>query len=314
MDTRVCERVGIEYPIVQAGIGAVGSVVENADLAAAISEAGGLGQIGHPTNLEIDGELTTTMGKSPGELPEDYVDRLVAKTREAIRRAISLTDAPLAINCKVAQTQHDAPAIIQGVLAEREADRAVDRQLKVLFTSGGPPDCHGMNDDVADAGMVHFHAASTVRHAEKIKAEGLDGVVATGAEAGGHIGTESDRVHTFVLVPEVRDAVDLPVLAAGGCTDGQSLAAALSLGADGIYMGTRFVAAEEYGMHRNAKEAVVDAADTDSTTVTGFYGPMRVLENEGARRLKELSGQSLKRAEQAARIEGPEDGDREGGS
>src|SRR5262249_28749848 len=163
----------------------------------------------------------------------DLVDGVVAQVREGIRLAVSLTSKPLAINVRIAQEQPDAPKVLEAILEERERDARVRDQLRVLTTSGGHPRMYGMNDRFRE---------SSVRHALSAQREGVDGVIATGFEAAGHVG--HDPVHTFVLVPSIVAAVDIPVLCAGGVVDGAALAGALVLGAQMGYMGTRFLASE----------------------------------------------------------------------
>ncbi|MGQ4557334.1 nitronate monooxygenase [Halobellus sp. GM3] len=275
--TDICELFNIDHPIIEAGIGryAEGGVVETAKLAAEVTNAGGLGQIGH-----------ASYGEGPNEQSTEY---LKERTRIALQTAIERTDGPLGINVRLANPEDSPAEVIRTIIEERERSDEVRRQLRVLFTSAGPPDCFGLVDEIQESGLLHFHATSTVHHAEKADAVGLDGVVATGWEAGGHIAKEEDAVHTFVLVPAIADAVDLPILAAGGCTDGRSLAASLALGADGIYMGTRFLAAHENAVHKNVKTGIVDAADTDSRVSTGLYGPMRVIDTPLIDRLNSMT-------------------------
>lgn len=296
MRTNVCEHIGIDYPVFEAGVGASGGVVGNATVAAEVSEAGGLGQIGHPSAFLLDTE------------GEEYV---IEQVEEAIHEAVDLTEEPLAINCRVAKNQPDAPAIIETILEQRAEYDDVRNQLRVLFTSAGAPDCFGYNDAIEESGMLHFHYAGTVDHAKKIEARGLDGIVASGFEGGGHVAREEEAVHTFVLVPAISEAVDIPVLAAGGCTDGASLAGALGLGAEGVYMGTRFVASEEHMTHATTKERVTEAGETDSMVTKGLSGPMRVLENQTAHEINELKGEEQTDYELEAiqrRNEGAEDG------
>src|SRR5262249_50247386 len=217
--TPLSARIGIEHPFMQSGMGGIGSITL-ARLAAAISEAGALGTIEHPAIV------LEQPGIGDDELA-DLVDGVVAQVREGIRLAVSLTSKPLAINVRIAQEQPDAPKVLEAILEERERDARVRDQLRVLTTSGGHPRMYGMNDRFRESGMLHFHAVSNVRHALSAQREGVDGVIATGFEAAGHVG--HDPVHTFVLVPSIVAAVDIPVLCAGGVVDGAALAGALVL-------------------------------------------------------------------------------------
>jgi len=266
--TPLSEMIGIEHPFMQSGMGGIGPITL-ARLAAAISEAGALGTLAQPA-------LVLEQGAKGGEVHEQ-IEQVVEQVREGIRLAVSLTDKPLAINVRIAQEQPDAPHVLRAILQERERDPKVGRQLKVLTTSGGHPRMFGLNEDFRRAGMLHFHAVSNVRHARTAKAEGMDALVATGFESAGHVGHQP--VHTFVLIPSVAAAVDLPVLAAGGVVDGVALAGALALGAQMGYIGSRFLAAEECEYHEGNKRFIVEADETQTEVVPCFFGPARFIQN-----------------------------------
>ena len=267
--TPLSERIGVEHPFMQAGMGGIGPITL-ARLAAAISEAGALGTIAQPALvLEAPG--------ISGDALAEQVAQVVAQVREGIRLAVSLTDKPLAINVRIAQEQPDAEQVVRAILDERESDPRVRAQLKVLTTSGGHPRMFGLNDAVRESGMLHFHAVSNVRHALTAQAEGMDAVIATGFEAAGHVGHKP--VHSFVLTPSVREAVDIPVVCAGGVVDGVALAGALALGAELGYVGSRFLAAEECEYHEANKRFIVEASETQTEVVPAFFGPARFIEN-----------------------------------
>ena len=247
--TPLSEEIGIEIPFMQAGMGGIGPITL-ARLAAAISEAGALGTIAQPALVLEEPGIS-------GDELEEQIGQVVEQVRDGIRLAVSLTDRPLAINVRIAQEQPDAEHVIRAILDERERDPKVRAQLRVLTTSGGHPRTYGLNGDIRDSGMLHFHAVSNVRHALTAEAEGMDGVIATGFEAAGHVGHHP--VHTFVLVPSVAAAVDIPVLAAGGVVDGVALAGALTLGAQLGYVGSRFLASEESEYHEANKRFIVEA-------------------------------------------------------
>jgi NAD(P)H-dependent flavin oxidoreductase YrpB (nitropropane dioxygenase family) len=269
LSTPLCERIGIEIPLMQAGMGGIGPMTL-APLAAAISNAGALGTLAQPALMLEE------IGGGPGEVAEQ-VEQVVQQVREGIRLAVSLTGKPFAINVRIAEEQPDAEAVIRAILDERERDPKVRAQLRVLSTSGGHPRTYGLNGDIRDSGLLHFHAVSNVRHALTAQREGMDGVVATGFEAAGHIGHQP--VHTFVLIPSVAAAVDIPVLAAGGVVDGRALAGALALGAQMGYMGSRFLASEECEYHDGNKRFIVEASETQTEVVPCFFGPARFIEN-----------------------------------
>ena len=159
-------------------------------------------------------------------------------------------------------------------------------QLRVITTSGGHPRTYGLNPDIRDSGMLHFHAVSNVRQARVAEGQGVDAVIATGYEAAGHVGHQG--VHTFVLVPAIAEAVDIPVVCAGGVVDGRALAGALALGAELGYIGTRFLAAAECDYHDNMKQYIVGRAETDTEVIPAFFGPARFLRNPTTTQVYEL--------------------------
>lgn len=306
--TELAELIGVEHPIMQAGMGGIGHITL-ATLAASISNAGGLGTIAHPA------VLLEEPGRSASDLDEQ-VARTVRQVLDGIRTAVALTDRPLAINVRIAREQPDAPAVLRAILDERRSDKKTAEQLRVLTTSGGHPYMYGMNEEFRAAGMLHFHAISNVRQALTAQAEGVDGVIATGFEAAGHIGSEP--VHSFVLVPSVVAAVEIPVLCAGGIVDGVSLAAALTMGAQMGYIGTRFLASVECDYHENIKRAIVRSAETDTAVIPAWFGPGRFLRNSvtdaiGAMASSGASNQERMRFEGEAVMRGAIDGDMERG-
>jgi NAD(P)H-dependent flavin oxidoreductase YrpB (nitropropane dioxygenase family) len=308
LTTPLSERIGIEHPFMQAGMGGIGPITL-AHLAAAISDAGALGTLAQPALVLEEGG-----GEQDGV--EEQVRQVVGQVRAGIRLAVTLTDKPLAINVRIAQEQPDAPEVLKAILEERERDPKVRAQLRVLTTSGGHPHMYGMNADFRDSGMLHFHAVSNVRHALTAQAEGVDGVIATGFEAAGHVGHRP--VHTFVLVPSVAAAVDLPVLCAGGVVDGAALAGALALGAEMGYVGSRFLASEECEYHDGNKRFIVGADETQTDVIPAFFGPARFIENgftEEVRRLEAAGTPRLERMriEGAAMRRGALEGDMETG-
>ena len=234
MKTRVTEALGIQYPILQGGM----AWVSEAKLAAAVSNAGGLGII------------------SAMNLSGDYL-------REQIALCRSLTDKPFGVNVMLMSPHVDEVA--QVILEEK---------VPVVTTGAGLPGVH-MKKWVP-AGILVVPVVPSVAIAKRVAREGAAAVVAEGGESGGHVG----ELTTMALVPQVVDAVDIPVIAAGGIADGRGMAAAFMLGAEGIQMGTRFLCAEECQIHAAYKEKVLKARDID-TQVTGkrLGHPVRVLKN-----------------------------------
>ena len=306
--TPLSEQIGIEIPFMQAGMGGIGPITL-ARLAAAISEAGALGTIAQPALVLEEPGIS-------GDALDEQVQKVVQQVRDGIRLAVSLTDKPVAINVRIAQEQPDAEHVIRAILDERERDPKVRAQLTVLTTSGGHPRTYGLNDAIRDSGMLHFHAVSNVRHALTAEREGMDGVIATGFEAAGHVGHEP--VHTFVLVPSVAAAVKIPVVAAGGIVDGAALAGALTLGAQLGYVGSRFLASTECEYHEANKRYIVEATETQTEVIPAFFGPARFIENgftDEVRKLVEAGTPTLERMriEGAAMRRGALEGDMETG-
>lgn len=234
MKTRITELLGIEYPIIQGGM----AWVAEHRLAAAVSEAGGLGIIG--------------AASAPAEV-----------VREEIRKAKKLTDKPVGVNIMLMNP--NAPEVAKVILEEG---------VKVVTTGAGNP--ARFMKDFKDAGVKVIPVVASVAMAKMMERCGADAVVAEGTESGGHIGSAT----TMCLVPQVADAVGIPVVAAGGIGDGRGFAAALMLGAEAAQMGTRFIVAKESIVHQNYKDKVIKAKDIDSE-VTGMSTghPVRQIRN-----------------------------------
>lgn len=243
LHNRVTELLGVRYPIVQAPMG----WIARAQLASAVSNAGGLGII----------------ETSSGEL--DAV-------REEIRKMSDLTDQPFGVN--IAQLFVRDPAIVEFV---------VDQGVKFVTTSAGDPTKY--TAQLKAAGLTVFHVVPTLSAARKAVAAGVDGLVVEGGEGGGFKNPRD--VATMVLLPLVCSKLDVPVIGAGGITDGRSMAAAFALGAEGVQMGTRMVSAAESPVHDNWKQAILAAAETDTVFLNRFSRPgLRALRTERTTRLE----------------------------
>jgi enoyl-[acyl-carrier protein] reductase II len=212
-------------------------------LAVAVSEAGGLGMIG------------------AGSMKSDLL-------REHIRKAREGTTHPVAVNIPL--MRKDAEELVRATIEEG---------IRIVFTSSGHP--LKFTSLLKEAGCTVVHVIAAVKHARKAVEAGCDAVVAEGFEAGGHNGV--DEITTLALVPQVADAVPLPVLAAGGIADGRGLAAVLALGAAGAQVGTRFAATVESSAHENYKRAIVDAKDTDTVLTLKKVTPVRMIKTQFAR-------------------------------
>lgn len=238
MKTRITELLGIEYPIIQGGM----AWVAEHNLAAAVSEAGGLGLIGGAS--------------APGEV-----------VRDEIRKAKELTKKPFGVNVMLMSPHADDVAKV-----------VVEEGIKVVTTGAGNPAKY--MEMWKNAGVKVIPVVASVALAKMMERAGADAVVAEGTESGGHIGEET----TMTLVPQVADAVNIPVIAAGGIGDGRGIAAAFMLGAEAVQVGTRFVVANESIVHENYKERIIKAKDIDSTVTGRTHGhPVRCLRNQMTR-------------------------------
>jgi len=264
ISNRWTRLVGVRHPIVQEGLGPF----RTPRLAAAVSNAGGLGTVSMPG------------------MPED-IDSGARTFREHIEECAALTDRPFAVNIPVGvdaagKVLPFTDVYIRMVLDLRRSDSEIARRLTVMTTSAGfPGDYVGM---IKDAGMVHQHKVGATRQAVKAAEAGVDVVLAAGFEMGGH--APSAKVHTYVLVPSVTEAVDVPVLLTGGARDGRGLAAALAMGADGVAMGTRFITSRDNSdWHPAYVQALLDASEGDDVAFDGVYGPCRGLRNAASEQL-----------------------------
>jgi len=229
--------------------------VSNATLTAAVSNAGGLGVMG--------------IGAMDIETLNTEMDTLM-----------SMTDKPFGISFPLIRPDYDAMI-----------GTALGKGAKIVVTSAGNP--AKVYKMIQSSGAISIHVIANVRMAQKARDLGYDMLVAEGFEAGGHNGR--DELTTFTLIPQVVDAVDIPVIAAGGIGDARGMVAAFALGAEGIQMGTRFAASKESPVHENFKQAIISAKDTD-TTITGrrVKDPVRVIKNTLSQKIldAEIAGAS----------------------
>ncbi|MEL7445017.1 MAG: nitronate monooxygenase family protein [Pseudomonadota bacterium] len=249
MKTAITEMFGIQHPIIQGGMHYVGF----AEMAAAVSNAGGLGII---TGL--------TQGT-----PE--------KLANEIARCHDMTDKPFGVNLTILPTltPPDYPGLVKAV---------IDGGIKVVETAGrNPVDLLG---PLKDAGIKVIHKCTSVRHSLKAQDIGCDAVSVDGFECGGHPG--EDDIPNFILLPRAADELDIPFVSSGGMADGRSLVASLAMGAQGMNMGTRFIATKEAPVHENVKKAIVDASELDTRLVMRpLRNTERVLANDAVERLLE---------------------------
>lgn len=249
MKTRITELFGIQHPIIQGGMHYVGF----AEMAAAVANAGGLGII-----------TALTIGTP-------------AKLGAEIDRCRTMTDKPFGVNLTFlpAMNQPDYPGFVRTI---------IDADIRVVETAGNNP--QKWVAMLKEAGVKVIHKCTSVRHALKAEAIGCDAVSVDGFECGGHPG--EDDVPNFILLPRAAEELKIPFVASGGMADGRSLVAALSLGAEGMNMGTRFVATVEAPVHDNVKQAILAASELDTRLVMRpLRNTERVLVNAGVERLLE---------------------------
>ena len=250
MKTRITEMFGIQHPIIQGGMHFVGF----AEMAAAVSNAGGLGII------------TGLTQKSAADLANE-----IAKCKD-------MTDKPFGVNLTFLPVVNspDYPGMVKAI---------IDGGVKVVETAGNNP--VQVLPALHDAGIKVIHKCTSVRHSLKAQSIGCDAVSVDGFECGGHPG--EDDIPNMILLPRAADELEIPFVASGGMADGRSLVAALAMGADGMNMGTRFIATKEAPVHQNVKDAIVAASELDTRLVMRpLRNTERVLTNPAVERLLEI--------------------------
>ncbi len=239
----ICQLFQIKYPIIQGGM----IWCSGWELAAAVSNAGGLGLIG------------------AGSMYPEILDEHLQKCKAA-------TSKPFGVNL---------PLLYPNI--EAHIQTIIKHEVPIVFTSAGNPKT--WTKTLQDAGIKVVHVVASVLFAQKAEAAGVDAIVAEGFEAGGHNGR--DETTTLCLIPMVRKAVQIPVLAAGGIGTGEAMLAVMNLGADGVQMGSRFVASKESSAHLNFKEAVLAAKDGDTLLTLKELTPVRLLKNPFFEKVKQ---------------------------
>ena len=251
LETRVTKLLGIRDPILQGGM----AWISRAELVAAVSEAGGLGVLASGT-------------LRPHELADE------------LRRVRAATSKPFAVNVSLVPAHPDADAKTAALLT----DIALDEGVRIFTISAGSPTV--LTDKLKQRGAVVIHVVPSARLAKKAEAAGVDAVVAEGYEAGGHVG--HDEHTSVVLWPSAVRAVKIPVIAAGGIADGAGMAAALAFGAEGVQIGTRFIATTECNAHASFKQRIVDAPETPTVVYCKSTHPGRALDTPVVERLVAL--------------------------
>lgn len=240
MQNRLCELLGVKYPIIQGGM----AWIAESTLAAAVSNAGGIGLI------------------AGGGAPADVIQKQIRRTKE-------LTDKPFGVNI-----------MLMSPFADDLAQLCIDEKIALITTGAGNPGKY--IPAWKEANIKVIPVVPSVALAKRMERSGADALVCEGQEAGGHIG----ELTTMCLIPQVADAVSIPVIAAGGIADGRGIAASFMLGACGVQVGTRFLSATECVIHANYKQKVIDAKDTDTIVTGKFTGhPVRSLKSKYTRSL-----------------------------
>lgn len=246
--TEICDMLNIKYPIIQGGM----AWVATAELAGAVSNAGGLGIIGC------------------GNAPASVIKKEIDKIRE-------ITNKPFGVN-----------VMFLSPFLEEVVELLLKEKVEVITTGAGNPGKY--IESFKKIGTKVIPVVPTVALAKRVERQGADAIIVEGTEAGGHIG----ELSTMALVPQVADAVDVPVIAAGGIADGRGFVAALALGAEAVQIGTRFVCTDECIAHDNYKEAIVKSGDRDAIVTGRSTGhPVRVIKNKFTRRFLKMEKDNM---------------------
>jgi len=248
--TRICKILNIEYPIIQGGM----LWLANAELAAAVCNSGALGIISPLAGMERHGDVLKNL-------------------RLQISKVQELTDKPFGVNIPL-----DLPQ--SGILV----DIILKEQVGIVVTSAGNPAHY--TTLLRQNGAIVIHVVSSIKQAQMAESVNVNAIIVEGVEAAGHIGF--DELPLFSLLPQVVDAVGIPVIAAGGIVDARGLVASFSLGAEGVQLGTRFVAVTENIAHPQYKQAIIKANDTDTVITCRKLLPTRSLKTEFSRKLLDL--------------------------
>lgn len=245
---KICELLNIQYPIIQGGM----AWVANANLASAVSNAGGLGII------------------AGGNAPKEII-------KEEIRKCKEFTDKPFGVN-----------VMLLSPFADEIIDLVIEENIPVITTGAGNPAKYMKRLKKANVKVIPV--VPTIALAQRMEKLGADAVIVEGTEAGGHIG----ELTTMVLTPQVVDAVNIPVIAAGGIADGRGVVAALALGAKGVQIGTRFICSEECSVHENYKNMIIKSKDRDAIVTGRSTGhPVRTLKNKLSKEVLSMEKQGL---------------------
>ena len=277
----LCDLAEITYPIIQAGMGPY--CTNNLAIAAAnagalgIISTSGFGYLQQPAEKRTKGisELCKTLSDGKGGTWQEELVRTLDHVKENTRETKGVFGTNVIV---AAESANFARETIQTIIRTRDEDPEMKERMKVIITSAGDPIPSA--ELIKPSGLKWFHVVPSVRHALRAQKAGVDAVIASGQEGGGHVAWEP--VHSMVLLPAVARAVNVPAIGAGGFGTGASLAAALALGAIGVQMGTRFLATAESDFNQVHKDYVVKSNERDTIIARGVVGPLRWIRNEAA--------------------------------
>ncbi|MFX1395135.1 MAG: NAD(P)H-dependent flavin oxidoreductase [Promethearchaeota archaeon] len=258
IETNITKMLGIKHPILSAPMGPFYTT----KLTVAVSEAGGLGVLSHIT---LHGTIT------------------LEEMKKSMEYVVEHTDKPFGFNIRTARLQPDAIKLCRQLPRFIIENPKIKEQCVYLITSAGSPrminNKHFEKLKEKSSNIKHFHAVPSLHLAEKLVDSGIDGMVITGSEGGGHQSYE--HVSTLILLQQIRKKLPkVPIIASGGYATGEGLASALSMGAGAIAMGTRFISSKECEFHQNYKNLVINSSSSDTEMVTGIFGPARVWKNK----------------------------------
>ncbi|MFX0148839.1 MAG: NAD(P)H-dependent flavin oxidoreductase [Candidatus Hodarchaeota archaeon] len=274
IETNITKMLGIKHPILSAPMGPFYTT----KLTVAVSEAGGLGVLSHVT---IHGTIT------------------LDEMKKSMEYVVEHTDKPFGFNIRTARLQPDAIKLCRQLPRFIMENQKIKEQCVFLITSAGSPrliyNKHFEKLKESGSNIKHFHVAPTLFLAQKLVDTGIDGLVITGSEGGGHQSYEN--ISTLVLLQQIRKYLpEVPIVASGGYATGEGLASALSMGAGAIAMGSRFISTKECEFHDNYKRIVVESTASDTELKTGIFGPARVWKNKAAEDHNLVASKEEKRA------------------
>ena len=286
IDTPLLQLIeGLKYPIIQGGMGPYSTN----NLASEVAKVGGLGIISTVgMSSSVNFELTKDLDVESIFGPPPTEERLIRSIDYVLEKLKNANDSVIGLNIPVTEEfVKTADIILETTYNYLNRNPEARKKIKVIITSAGNPYQEFVINWVKKIGLTWGHVVPSVKHALKAQQAGVDFVIASGREGGAHISWLD--AHSMVLIPAVVDAVDKPVVAAGGICDGRSFVAALALGAVGVQMGTRFIATKESDFQQVWKDSILPKKETDTLIGRGFFGPMRFIRNKTSEKMVKLA-------------------------